>query len=75
MKWFKKLKYEFIERFTARLAYRITEDIVHKMLADLGVDELDLIVKRARENREKVGHSDYRNLAELYISIMRERRR
>ena len=57
-----------------RNANIIAQELVNILLADLSVDTLQSLIIQADQNRDKVGHSDYSSLAELYCSIMRSRR-
>lgn len=68
--WFENEK----EKLVARVAYEVQRNLIHVMLADLGVEELEKIVVKAKANQKQDGQSNYSNLAELYITIMQERR-
>lgn len=73
MKWLEKWIHGQREFMANRVAALVERKIVHTMLADLGVAELERVVAQAKENQKTGGQSDYANLAELYIKIMRER--
>ena len=73
MNFLKKWFYNQKELLVGRIVYEVGRQLVWIMLSDLGVHELEKIIEKAKENREKEGHHNYGNLAELYIQIMRER--
>ncbi len=51
----------------------IAKQLTSVLLADLSIETLKSVVKKAEENQQAVGHMDYSSLAELYCSTMRGR--
>lgn len=48
-------------------------ELFHKMLSDIGLDDLEKIIQKGKDNRKRVGHTDYTNLTEIYLMTMRGR--
>lgn len=59
--------------FASKIAYRTQYEISHWLLSTIGLDDLEKIVEAGKKNRTMVGHTDYSNLAEIYIEIMKGR--
>lgn len=47
--------------------------VVHAIFASIGIEDMEKIIARAKENQGKLGHNDYTSLAELYLELLRQR--
>lgn len=62
---FRWLRYYFFSHFEAvHIAAEVRKQVLHTMLANIGIDALERIVAKAKENQKTVGHYDYKPLAE-----------
>ena len=60
---------EFIDSLIDKIAYKTKQEVMHSLLADIGVDE---ILKHAITNKIVEGHFDYKELAERWLKQHRE---
>lgn len=69
-RWLIKLLQEAMRVEFTNFRYELT----HSMLADIGVEDFEKLIQQGKDNRKTIGHTDYSNLTEMYLQIMRERK-
>ena len=66
-KRYRQRKHKEREWMAERVANKVRMDITREILVSIGIDKLEKVVEQGKKNRIKEGHSNYTNLAELYI--------
>lgn len=54
-------------RLSAMIRHDLIKDFAHEVFSVVGVEDLEALVKRAKENRKTKGHSDYVDLAGFMV--------
>lgn len=68
-KRYKEKKRKQQELLIKWIANETKYEVIHEMIAVIGLDELEKIVEQGKKNRGIDGHSNYTNLAKLYIKL------
>lgn len=73
MNWIKRKYYNWQEALVKRIAYAVRSEFYDNFISTIGIQDLEDIVKRAKENEKEFGFQIRINLAELYITILDDR--
>lgn len=75
MNWIKRWFDYQKEALVIRIAYAVRREIIWTMLSDIGLADLEKIVQHGKENQENQGITNYNHLVEIYMQIMKDRRK
>lgn len=58
---------EELQRFVAQVAIRVKTEIVHTFLSEIGIQRLEAVLEKAKQNNHTIGHNDYTSLAQVWL--------
>ena len=66
MNWIQKKIRKYHEGIILWAVHDARKSLVDDIFARIGIDELEEIIEKGKENRKEKGHTDYTNLGQLY---------
>lgn len=63
---------EDLHQLIDRVAFLAKREVLHTILSDIGIDTLEALIEKARENQRNMGHCDYTSVAEEWLKLRRK---